>query len=367
MSLDEPSWWYPADGRAPPLAQRVLEPASWLYARMAQRRFAKIAPYRSPLPVICVGNFTAGGTGKTPLTQRIAELLVAQGHSPVVLSRGYGGANKGPELVRPDQHRAAEVGDEPLLLAHSVPVVVSRDRSAGVRLIETLPQSPDVVIMDDGLQNPSVCKDLTIALIDGARGVGNGAVIPAGPLRAPIEFQLGLTDVIVVNGRGVPGRETSVRDTLKRRFPGPVLEAQVVATGDTSWAGGRRVLAYSGIANPARFFAVLEAMGAIILRRRTFGDHHQFKELEARDLMAEAEALGALLVTTQKDWVRLSREGGALELLQNRSRVVDVRLGFDAPDEARLMALIEAVVRPGAARRTAISSGTGDGSPTDSD
>ncbi len=346
MPPDEPNWWYGTDGSGH-FTQRLLEPAAWLYARMAQRRFDKAVPYRSRLPVICVGNFTAGGTGKTPLAQLIAAHLSSQGRRPVVLSRGYGGANKGPERVRPEAHRAAEVGDEPLLLAQSVPVVIARDRPAGVRLIESMAEAADVIIMDDGLQNPSVHKDLTIALIDGARGVGNGAVIPAGPLRAPIEFQLGLADAIVVNGRGTAGRETLVRDTLKRQFPGPVLEAQVVAADDTSWLALKPVLAYSGIGNPARFFAALDALGARVVERRTFGDHHQFKDREAQDLMAAADAHGAQLVTTQKDWVRLSREGGALGVLQQSSRVLPIKLAFEAQDEARLLALIEAAVRTG--------------------
>jgi tetraacyldisaccharide 4'-kinase len=346
---EEPSWWYATDGSGQ-LTKRLLEPAAWLYARMAQRRFAKIESYRARVPVICVGNFTAGGTGKTPLAQLIAAHLTAAGRRPVVLSRGYGGANKGPELVRPTQHRAAEVGDEPLLLAQTVPVVIARDRAAGVRFIEDLADTPDVIVMDDGLQNPAVHQDLTIALVDGARGVGNGAVIPAGPLRAPIEFQFGLADAIVVNGRGPVGRETSVRDTLRRQFPGPVLEAQVAPAGDTAWLAQKPVLAYSGIGHPARFFAGLEALDARIVDRRTFGDHHQFKEREARDLLAAADAQGAQLVTTQKDWVRLSGEGGALSALQERSRVLEIRLAFEAQDEDRLFGLIAAAVKMGGER-----------------
>lgn len=351
MPPDEPSWWYPSDGSGR-LQQSLLAPVAWLYGRMAQRRFEKTAAYRSRLPLICVGNFTAGGTGKTPLTQLIASLIAAQGERPVVLSRGYGGAMRGPTLVDTARHRAAEVGDEPLLLARSVPVVISRDRKAGVQLIETSPIDAGAVIMDDGLQNPALKKDLVIALIDGARGVGNGAVIPSGPLRAPIEFQLGLADAIVVNGRSSEaGRETAVLDQLKRRFPGPVLEARVEAAGDMQWLGEQPVFAYSGIGNPSRFFATLSSLGANIAATRTFGDHHQFKEREASDLTTAAEALGAQLVTTEKDWVRLSREGGALEALQARSRPLPIRLAFDEPDAARLASLIDAAVKTGGYRR----------------
>ena len=366
MPPDEPSWWYPSDGSGQ-LQQTLLAPAAWLYGRMAQRRFEKNVSYRSRLPLICVGNFTAGGTGKTPLTQLIVSLIMANGERPVVLSRGYGGAMRGPVFVDSQQHRAAEVGDEPLLLSQTVPVVISRDRRAGVQLIEAgSPASghgasgagasgaggADAVIMDDGLQNAALKKDLVIALVDGARGIGNGAVIPAGPLRAPMEFQFGLADAIVVNGRStVEGRETAVLDELRRRFPGPVLEARVTPAADVEWLGERPVLAYSGIGNPARFFTMLSGLGAKVVETRTFGDHHQFKEREASDLIAAAEALGAQLVTTEKDWVRLSREGGALEALQQVSRPLPIRLTFDEQDGARLASLVDAAVKTGGYRR----------------
>ena len=204
------------------MQQALLSPAAWVYGRMAQRRFERRTPYASRLPIVCIGNFTAGGTGKTPLTQAVVRLLQDRGIRPVVLSRGYGGSIKDATVVDAAHHRAAEVGDEPLLLAQGVPVVIARDRRAGVQLIEGGGIPADVVIMDDGLQNPSVRKNLVVALVDGGRGVGNGAVIPAGPLRAPLEFQLGLADAIVVNGRSaVAGAERNVLDQLRRRFPGP--------------------------------------------------------------------------------------------------------------------------------------------------
>jgi tetraacyldisaccharide 4'-kinase len=356
---DEPSWWYAQDGSGR-LQQALLSPAGWLYGRMAERRFAKRAGYRSRLPIICVGNFTAGGTGKTPLTQALVAGMAQRGQRPVVLSRGYGGAMRGPVRVDGTVHRAAEVGDEPLLLAQTADVVIARDRRAGVQLIEAGSSPIDAVIMDDGLQNPTVTKDLVIALIDGARGVGNGAVIPAGPLRAPMDFQFALADAIVVNGRStVAGRETVVLDELRRRFPGPVLEAQVTPVGETAWLLDQPLVAYSGIGNPARFFGLLTGAGADVVETRTFGDHHQFKEREAQELIALADARGAQLVTTEKDWVRLSREGGALEALQSRSRTVPIRLAFQEADEARLFSLIDAALKTGGYRRPDLSPGPG--------
>jgi tetraacyldisaccharide 4'-kinase len=321
---------------------------------MGKRRFAREAGYRSRLPVICAGNFVAGGTGKTPLAVTIAEHIKARGQSPVFLSRGYGGAMRGPVLVEPGAHRAAEVGDEPLLLAQTSRVMIARDRRAGLRAIESGQLTPDAVIMDDGLQNPTIKKDLVIALIDGARGIGNGCVIPAGPLRASMEFQLGLVDAIVVNGRGAAsgeGSETRVRDQLKQRFPGPVLQADVVPAEDTGWLAAQPVLAFSGIGNPSRFFRLLERHGASLAGIRTFGDHHQFKEHEALSLMRAARETGARLVTTQKDWVRLSGEGGALGELQQASTAVAIRLDFDDLDRGRLAALVDAAVASGGYRR----------------
>lgn len=351
MPPDEPSWWYAEEGKGQ-WVQHLLAPAAWAFANMAKRRFAKEVAYRSRLPVICVGNFVAGGTGKTPLSAVIGEHLISRGRSPVFLSRGYGGAMRGPVFVAPGQHRAAEVGDEPLLLARTAPVMIARDRRAGMQAIETSEAAADAVIMDDGLQNPSVKKDLVIALIDGARGVGNGSVIPAGPLRAPMEFQLGLVDAIVVNGRGSSaGAATRVRDQLKQRFPGPVLQADVAPAGETAWLADQPVLAYSGIGHPARFFSLLERHGANLAGVRTFGDHHQFKEHEAASLIKAALSLGARLVTTQKDWVRLSGEGGALAELQQASTAVAIKLDFDDLDRGRLAALVDAAVAAGGYRR----------------
>ena len=195
MRLDEPSWWY---GGAGDVRQRALAPLGRLYGWIAERRYYRHQPYRSRLPIICVGNFTAGGTGKTPLSLGIARLLIARGERPVFLTRGYGGQTAGPAWVEGGPGAARRFGDEPLLLAAVAPTMVARDRRAGIIAIESGGGQPSAVIMDDGLQNGSVSKNLSIALVEGRRGIGNGEVIPAGPLRAPLEFQIGLVDAIVV-------------------------------------------------------------------------------------------------------------------------------------------------------------------------
>src|SRR5262245_28011309 len=224
VRLDEPSWWY---AQAPSRLAKVLQPLGALYGRAVAARHGRAQSYRSRLPVICVGNFTAGGTGKTPLAIDLCARLKAAGHAPVALTRGYGGRLSGPRWVNAASDVAGDVGDEPLLLARAVPTLVARDRRLGVRAIEVAPHPATVVVMDDGLQNASLVKDLAIAVVDGSRGLGNGLVLPAGPLRAPLDFQLELTDAIVVNEGAAADAAGPVTQWLRRRFAGPVLRASV--------------------------------------------------------------------------------------------------------------------------------------------
>ncbi len=195
MRLEAPFWWYRRTGA---LAS-ALAPLGRLYGRLAEARAARVEPYRSRLPVICIGNFTAGGGGKTPTAIAVASLLAELGARPAFLTRGYGGSSAGPILVKKGQS-AEEVGDEPLLLAEAAPTVVSADRPAGAAAIEAT--EADIIVMDDGFQNPSLAKDLSLVVVDAAAGIGNGLIIPAGPLRAPLEAQLARADALVVIGEG---------------------------------------------------------------------------------------------------------------------------------------------------------------------
>lgn len=349
MRLDEPGWWYGEAGSAVP---RLLAPLARLYDAAVERRFRNATPYRAALPVICVGNFTAGGTGKTPLTRFLLEVLAIRQTRAVCLTRGYGGTLPGPVWVDGAHHAAREVGDEPLLIARGAPdgagrVMVARDRKAGLAAIEAT-GGADAVIMDDGLQNPSLVKDLSIAVVDAGRGFGNGRVIPAGPLRARLGFQLGLVDCIVVMGGDASGAEPPVFEDLKKRFPGPVLRGAVEPAGDLGWIGGAKLLAYAGIANPERFFGTLARFGPETLIRRSFPDHHAFTDADAAGLLAEAEASGATLVTTEKDVVRLAGTSGASAELAARSRVLPIRVHFDERDFVRLGALIDGALKDGA-------------------
>lgn len=336
MGAREPSWWYaPKSG----WQAALLAPASVLYGSIASRRMRRRQDYRSRLPVLCVGNFTAGGTGKTPLAIALSEIVAGRGLEAWFLSRGYGGSLRGPTLVDAAWHGAAEVGDEPLLLASHRPTVIARDRRAGAEAIEKMAPDNAVIIMDDGLQNPTLAKNLSIALVDGRRGLGNGWVMPSGPLRAPLAVQLPCVDAIIAMG----GLEASgALGAALRSSRAPLLKARTVAKGSPDF-GGARVLAYAGIANPDRFFSMLATFGAHVVHRRTFADHHVFDEADAKTLLAEATTLGATLVTTEKDLVRLARVGhqGAL---RDASSVLSIKTVFDPEDLVKMKRLVAGAI-----------------------
>ncbi|WP_052699189.1 tetraacyldisaccharide 4'-kinase [Hyphomicrobium sp. 99] len=341
MPISEPSWWYSPDSG---WQTSLLSPVGALIGLIASRRIENAKPYRSSLPVICVGNFTAGGSGKTPLALFLAKLVANEGREPWFLSRGYGGKLKGPVRVIPTRQTAREVGDEPLLLARSAPTVVSRDRRKGAEAIEAMASKKAVIIMDDGLQNPALAKDLTIALVDHRRGFGNGLVIPAGPLRAPLDVQGKLAQLIVLTGQGAP--DPAIVEMLKAISTAPVIAAATRADDDSAQFQNQKVIAFAGIANPERFFTTLGSLGAEIIARKAFADHHMFSDAEARGLLEGAEREGALLVTTEKDLVRLAGATGACGALRERARAIAIRTSIEDNDLDVLRRLIRgAIVR----------------------
>jgi tetraacyldisaccharide 4'-kinase len=289
---------------------------------------------QADLPVICLGNLTVGGAGKTPAALAVAQLLHAAHERPFFLSRGYGGQLAGPVRVNPSLHRAANVGDEPLLLARVAPTVVARDRIAGATFARSAGAS--VIVMDDGFQNPSLAKDLNIILVDGSRGIGNGRVIPAGPLRAPLGSQLDRTQAIIVVG--APDAAAQVIQRAQRRgtpvFYGRLEPDRAVVNA----IGQRKVLAFAGIADPAKFFATLTAVGIQIANRAEFSDHHRFTAADAHDLLAQARAKNLMLLTTEKDLVRLAGETELAQLATHAS-ALPVRLVIDDQDRLRQMIL----------------------------
>lgn len=344
MRLNEPSWWYRPD--EPGAIVRLLRPVGALYGWAVECRFQRAKPYRSSLPVICIGNLTLGGTGKTPMAMALARMLLQQGERPVFLTRGYGGRAEGPCWVDIQFSTAEEVGDEALLLARIAPTMVSRDRAAGARAIEAS-GTASVIIMDDGLQNPSIHKDLTLALVDARRGIGNGAVFPAGPLRARLSFQLEHVDAIVVNGPP----EVEAPGWLAGVFRGPVLNARPEPVGDIDWIKGTRLVGYAGIGHPERFFGLLEALGGKVVARVPLPDHHRFTEKDAEHILALAASHDAIAATTAKDFVRLSSGSGAIPELRARSRILDIQLVLDPASVEQLEALLRPIIGRGHAER----------------
>jgi tetraacyldisaccharide 4'-kinase len=316
-----------------------------LWGAATENRFKRAASIRVDIPVICIGNLTAGGTGKTPFSLLVAELAGELGLEPAFLTRGYGGVLPGPHWVAPDRDSAQDVGDEPLLLARKAPTVISRDRAAGARAITTATAGNGAIIMDDGLQNGSLAKDLVIAVVDGRRGIGNGLVIPAGPLRARLAFQLPLVDAIVVNvPEGADPDALPVFSWLENTFNGTVLTATTRPAGDTSWMAGTPIMAFSGIGAPERFFDLARRLGGRLDVPRVFPDHHVFDDADARSLLDEARRRGATLCTTEKDRVRLGNTGSQAEL-KTLTRVLEIRMDFAEADRMRLLALIERSIR----------------------
>jgi tetraacyldisaccharide 4'-kinase len=286
-----PSFWYAnsAGGRA---LAALLSPLGALYGYAVEHRARHAHPWRASIPVICVGNLTAGGSGKTPIAVAVARMAAAAGRKPVFLTRGYGGNLKGPVLVDPARHTAADVGDEPLLLAAHAPVVVARNRADGARLAQSL--GAGAIVMDDGFQNFDLAKDLSLVVVDAASGFGNGALIPAGPLRERVHHGLARADALVVMGEG----EAPIPP-----FP-RVLRAKLVADAPEA-VRGRDVFAFAGIGRPEKFFALLAEIGAKIAGAKAFADHHPFSATELSALRRAAEGAHALLVTTQKDYLRI--------------------------------------------------------------
>jgi tetraacyldisaccharide 4'-kinase len=322
---DPSFWWRPRSW--PSL---VLAPLAWIYGAVAASRLRRQGA-NAGVPVVCVGNYTLGGAGKTPAVMTVVELLRAAGERPFVLSRGYGGTLAGPVLVEPAAHGATEVGDEPRLLAAAARVVVSADRVAGAKL--AVERGASVIVMDDGFQNSSLLKSLSLVVVDAARGVGNGAVFPAGPLRAPLDVQLERTDALIVIGEGAAA--AGVAAAVARRGA-PVLRAHLVADADDVGAlVGKRVLAFAGIGHPDRFFATLRERGIDVAVTQSFADHHVYSESELAVLRTEAHRNGLRLVTTAKDLARLGAAGSDIAAL-------GVTLKFD--DESALRQLVTPVL-----------------------
>lgn len=293
--MTPPAFWSDPDGGKHPLAI-ALRPISALYGAIVARKLDKGTPAKVACPVICVGNISLGGVGKTPFTALLATALTRLGRPPHILMRGYGGALKGPVRVTP-AHGADQVGDEARMLAHHWPVWVAKDRAAGAAAAAKAGAA--VIVMDDGFQNPSVHKDISFVLVDETVGWGNGAVFPAGPLREPPEKGLARATALVRVGGQTDAGSVSAPAGLAELRAHLQIDAAAIPRDQP-------LFAFAGIGRPAKFFDSLADAGHAPVQTREFADHHPYTPAEISQLRAAAAAQGATLVTTEKDFARLA-------------------------------------------------------------
>ena len=317
--LHPPSFW--SQGRPRGLGA-VLSPLAAITAAVTARRIAQPG-WRAPVPVICCGNVTVGGAGKTTVALDLGRRLSGAGHSVHFLLRGYGGSIRGPHRVRPGDPVSA-TGDEALLLAEVAPTWIGADRAESARA--AVGAGADLLILDDGLQNSTLCKTLSLLVVDGVYGFGNGRVLPAGPLREPVVAAAARSGAAVLIGEAGEAVHSALPDGLS------VLRARIIPDAEARALAGRRVLAFAGIGVPDKFFATIAELGAISVRQHAFADHHPYKRPELERLVDEARGLDAVPVTTAKDMVRIQSD--------LRDGIAVLRIALEWQDEPALNALL---------------------------
>ncbi len=335
MSLTTPKWWYQRDRKSAAMARMMLKPVSWIWAGVTANRIARTVPADPGVPVVSIGNLTVGGSGKTPIAREVLRLLRASGIEAHALSRGYGGSLEGPVRVDLDAHTAADVGDEPLMLALASPAWIARDRVAGARAAAM--EGAQALVLDDGHQNPALKKTLSLIVVDGETRdgewpFGDGSVFPSGPMREPLKSGLARADAVVIL---MPSDLAEPDPELLEAFGAlPVFIARLEPAGPPP-AGP--VVGFAGIAKPWKVERSLKAAGAELADFAPFADHAPYREADLRFLAERAELFGATLVTTDKDWSRLPPEW--------RAKVVSWPVKATFEDEAGFAALLTAITR----------------------
>lgn len=319
--MKTPKYW-----QSNSLISKLLYPVGLLYGSLTQARLKLVKPQKAEVPVICVGNITAGGTGKTPVSISIAKLLGIELYHPYFVTRGYGGRLQNV-IVNNKKHSAAEVGDEPLLLSQQAPVVVNADRYAGAEL--AIKNGADVVIMDDGFQNPTLYKDLSFLVFDGTYGIGNGKIIPAGPLRETFADGIKRADALIILGKD--------KHNLAAKSGLPVFFGHTEAV-QTCNIENPNVVAFAGIGHPQKFYHTLSQQGFNVLKTIDFPDHHFYSRSELENIISKAKSLNAAVYTTSKDYVKIPH------LLQKEIQVLEIAVVWDNPEE--LVQFIQKKINP---------------------
>jgi len=337
-----PDFWNHKQGRqAAPFIRTVLGPLGWIYGQVTARRIATTTPYDPGIPVICVGNASVGGVGKTPITAYLLESLTRMGIKAVGLSRGYGGREKGPILVN-RKHTFKDIGDEPMLLARKGPVWISAGRDDGARaavgaLTGFSKTGAEVIIMDDGHQNPLVKKTLSLLVVDAEIGFGNERVFPAGPLREPVAAALARTDAVILMK---PTPDYQVSDYLLAQLkPLPVIAAHLAPYAQLPQdKNGQKakLYAFAGIGRPNKFFDALIRAGAELVEGQPYPNHYAYKDTDMKNLIDLAREDEATLITTEKDYVRIPKG------FQKHVAVWPVSVQFE--DELNLRRILHPIV-----------------------